>query len=43
MIKELNTLIQKNIRQSKKNKSYKKIIKIKNKNLVTTKLSTLSF
>jgi len=43
MIKQLDKLIQKNIRQSKNNNSFKKIIKKKTKELNVTKLSNLSY
>jgi len=43
MIKELNRLIEKQIRKSQKTDEYKKIIKIKKQNTQTIKLKNLSF
>jgi len=43
MIKELNKLIEKQIRKSQKTNEYKKIVKIKKQNTQTIKLKNLSF
>jgi len=43
MIKEFNRLIEKQIRKSQKTNEYKKIVKIKEQNMQTIKLKSLSF
>jgi len=43
MIKELNRVIEKQIRKSQKTNGYKKIVKIKKQNTQTIKLKNLSF
>ena len=43
MIKELNRLIEKQIRKSQKTDEYKKIIKIKKQTSQTIKLKNISF
>jgi len=43
MIRELNRLIEKQIRKSQKTDGHKKIVKVKKQNMETTKLKDLSF